>query len=161
MGKGIPAYDGVQSPWQLAVRQFMIDVKELELPRQPVIPSYEVQGLCKSLIQEEAKELYDAMAVGDIIEVADAIADLLYVTLYTANACGIWIEPIFREVQRSNMTKKGGPKREDGKQLKPSTYEPPNLQPILERQIYDPISYIENNKPVGWLNHDSKSIVND
>lgn len=128
---------------QRDVAQFMREVKGLYVPGHPWVPLQAVSNLCLSLIFEEAKELdkaaYDLNhSVGypeDFVQVADALADLIYVVLYTANAYGIDLEPVWQEVQRSNMTKKGGPKRADGKQLKGPDYSPPNLLPIIEHQI--------------------------
>lgn len=64
---------------------------------------------------------------------ADALGDLLYVVFGAAVTFGIDMGPIFDEIHRSNMTKIGGPVRPDGKRLKPATYEPPNLKPLLAR----------------------------
>lgn len=121
--------------WQQDVATFMTEIKGLELPERPSIPNDDIRSLCMALIDEESDELYHAGLAQDLVEVADAIADLLYVTLYTANAYGLDMAPIFAEVQRSNMTKKGGAKREDGKQLKGPGYEPPNLKTIVESQL--------------------------
>ena len=49
-------------------------------------------------------------------------------------SCGIDIEPVFREVHRSNMTKVGGYKREDGKWVKPDTYSPARIDEVLAAQ---------------------------
>jgi predicted HAD superfamily Cof-like phosphohydrolase len=57
------------------------------------------------LIREEADEYKGAAIEGDLVEVADGLADLLYVVLGTCVAHGIDIQPIFDEVHRSNMTK--------------------------------------------------------
>lgn len=70
-------------------------------------------------------------SVGDIVEVADGIADLIYVALGAAIAFGIDIDPIFEEVHRTNMEKVGGRTRDDGKILKPEGWEPPRILPIL------------------------------
>lgn len=120
--------------WQHQVATFMREVKGLDLPTKPMYPNYLVIDLCKALMQEELGELTTAMDEGRLVEVADGIADLLYVTLYTANAYGLIVEPIFAEVQRSNMTKKGGPIRSDGKQLKGTSYSPPNIEALVQAQ---------------------------
>lgn len=90
------------------------------------------------LIQEEAGEFVDALFFHgkepDFIAAIDAMADLLYVVYGAAVTFGIDLDPFFAEVHRSNMTKVGGPARADGKRLKPDTYEPPNLLPILNAQ---------------------------
>jgi predicted HAD superfamily Cof-like phosphohydrolase len=86
------------------------------------------------LIHEEFEELKDAMAQGDLAAVAKEMADLLYVVYGTAVSYGINMSPVFQEVHRSNMTKVGGHKREDGKWVKPATYSPAQITPILVRQ---------------------------
>jgi len=86
------------------------------------------------LIQEEFEELRDAMASEDLTSIAKEMADLLYVVYGTAVSYGIDMEPVFREVHRSNMSKVGGYKREDGKWIKPSTYSPACIAPILAGQ---------------------------
>lgn len=70
---------------------------------------------------------------GNIVETADGIADLLYVTLGTANATGINIKPIFDEVHRSNMSKFiDGQIGEDGKWKKGPSFRPPDIAPLIE-----------------------------
>lgn len=124
--------------WQQDVATFMREVKGLEVPRSPVTNQAPlIRGLCKALMQEELAELCQAIDEQNLVETADGIADLIYVALYTACSYGINMAPIWDEVQASNMTKKGGPKREDGKQLKGPEFRPPNLAPILEEQLND------------------------
>jgi predicted HAD superfamily Cof-like phosphohydrolase len=101
----------------------------------PVRMGLAVHALRCELIREELEELEDAF--GSITKTADAIADLLYVVYGTAVSAGIDIEPIFAEVHRSNMTKVGGHKREDGKWIKPDTYSPANIKLILDSQKKD------------------------
>lgn len=128
---------------QAHVRLFMTEVKNLALPEYPDIPVTPTRNLCAALIREEALETAlalarapDALEAMDVlVEVADGLADLIYVCLYTANAYGIDMEPVWNEVQRTNMAKKGGPIREDGKAMKPTGWEPPNIKAILEAQI--------------------------
>ncbi|MEC4681184.1 MAG: hypothetical protein VST67_10880, partial [Nitrospirota bacterium] len=70
----------------------------------------------------------------DLPAMAKELADLLYVVYGTAVSLGIDLEPVFKEVHRSNMSKVGGYKREDGKWVKPPTYSPASLEDILETQ---------------------------
>ncbi|MBK9307479.1 MAG: hypothetical protein IPM58_10425 [Nitrospira sp.] len=86
------------------------------------------------LIQEEFDELTEAMATENLAAVAKELADLLYVTYGTAVSYGIDMEPVFQEVHRSNLSKVGGYKRADGKWVKPPTYSPADINPILEAQ---------------------------
>jgi predicted HAD superfamily Cof-like phosphohydrolase len=106
-----------------------------QCPVSPVLPAGPIQELRYNLINEELQELSLAFIEGDLVEVADAIGDLLVVVLGTAVACGINISPIFDEIHRSNMTKFiDGHRREDGKWIKGPSYEPANLQPLLAMQ---------------------------
>jgi predicted HAD superfamily Cof-like phosphohydrolase len=90
--------------------------------------------LRERLIQEEFDELKQAMANEDLPAIAKELADLLYVVYGTAVSYGIDMEPIFREVHRSNMSKVGGYKREDGKWVKPASYSPAAVAPIVAEQ---------------------------
>jgi predicted HAD superfamily Cof-like phosphohydrolase len=94
----------------------------------------ETKRLRVRLIEEEFDELKEAMAGGDLAAVAKEMADLLYVVYGTAVSYGIDMDPVFREVHRSNMSKVGGYKREDGKWVKPATYSPARIEPILAEQ---------------------------
>ncbi|MDH4084498.1 MAG: hypothetical protein OEV99_12770 [Nitrospira sp.] len=94
----------------------------------------ETKRLRVRLIQEEFDELKEAMAAGNLAAVAKEMADLLYVTYGTAVSYGIDMGPVFQEVHRSNLSKVGGYKRADGKWVKPPTYSPAHIDPILEAQ---------------------------
>ena len=118
---------------QQAVQQFH-EAFGATIANAPTLPSEADKILRMKLIDEEVTELHDAFEDEDLVEVADAIGDLLYVVLGTAVTCGIDIEPVFEEIHRSNMTKRGGHKSETGKWIKPSTYEPAVIAPILDRQ---------------------------
>lgn len=97
-----------------------------------------VQSLRLDLIQEELDELNDAMLDRNIVEVADALADLLYVVYGTAVVFGIDMEPIVQEVHRSNMSKialDGSVEYDErGKVMKPDTFEEPQLRGLLRQQ---------------------------
>jgi len=103
--------------------------------------------LRERLIQEEFDELKEAMKAGDLPAIAKELADLLHVVYGTAVSYGIDVAPVFREVQRSNMSKVGGYKREDGKWVKPPTYSPARVAPILESQQKRPASGRTKNRP--------------
>ena len=110
-------------------RMFDILVSERPVPLDEGTKALRIR-----LIQEEFEELKEAMTQDDLPSVAKEMADLLYVVYGTAVSCGIDMEDIFREVHRSNMSKVGGYKREDGKWVKPPTYSPAKIAPILEAQ---------------------------
>src|SRR5207249_9760309 len=100
----------------------------------PTTPDEATRSLRVRLIQEEFEELKVALGQQDLAAVANELADLLYVVYGTAVSCGIDLERVFREVHRSNMSKVGGHKRADGKWVRPPTYSPACLQPILALQ---------------------------
>jgi predicted HAD superfamily Cof-like phosphohydrolase len=92
-----------------------------------------------NLIKEENEEYLEACKNADIVEIADALGDQLYILFGTILRHGLQhkIEEVFDEIQRSNMSKldeKGQPiYREDGKILKSNLYFKPNIKEILER----------------------------
>lgn len=107
----------------------------VSIAKVPRIPGRSVCDLRLELIHSELLELQHAFDRADIIETADALADLMYVVLGAGVTCGIDLEPVFDEVHRSNMTKMpadGVPiRRGDGEILKPPTWEPPVISTIL------------------------------
>lgn len=96
-------------------------------------PAIRRPELRAELIREESKELRKAIERGDLVEAIDGMCDLIFVTLGTAVEFGIDLEPFWDEVCVSNMAKKGGGKRADGKQLKPKNWQPPDIKGILEK----------------------------
>lgn len=114
---------------------------DIHVSAAPSIPDEPTQILRKRLIQEEFEELQEAMQEKDLPSIAKELADLLYVVYGTAVSLGIDMEPVFREVHRSNMSKVGGYKREDGKWVKPPTYSPASLDKILEGQTVSPENF--------------------
>lgn len=92
-----------------------------------------------NLLKEENEEYLEACKNGDIVEIADALGDQLYILFGTILRHGLQhkIEEVFDEIQRSNMSKldeKGDPIfREDGKILKSNLYFKPNIKSILDK----------------------------
>ena len=84
-----------------------------EIKNRPSFSTEKINQLRISLIQEELDELKEAMANNNLLEVADALTDLLYVTYGAGHAFGIDLDKCFNEVQNSNMSKLG----EDGKPI--------------------------------------------
>lgn len=107
---------------------------EIVVQEAPALIDDRTRALRVRLIQEEFEELKEAMSKHDLAGIAKEMADLLYVVYGTAVSYGIDMDPVFREVHRSNMSKVGGYKREDGKWVKPATYSPAAIQPILAEQ---------------------------
>jgi predicted HAD superfamily Cof-like phosphohydrolase len=102
-----------------------------EVLDKPQFPDVDVVALRYELIKEELEELFEAMGEKDLVEVADALTDILYVTYGAGHAFGIDLDACFDEVQRSNMSKLGADGkpmyREDGKILKGPNYSEPDL----------------------------------
>lgn len=107
---------------------------EIAVEASPTAVTEETKQLRLRLIQEEFDELKESMVDGHLPSIAKEMADLLYVVYGTAVSYGIDMEPVFREVHRSNMSKVGGYKRADGKWMKPPTYSPAQIEPILDGQ---------------------------
>ena len=107
---------------------------DIVVAASPGTPDSATRRLRERLIQEEFDELKEALERADEVLIAKELADLLYVVYGTAVSCGIDMEPVFREVHRSNMSKHGGYKRDDGKWVKPPTYSPASIEPILTAQ---------------------------
>lgn len=87
------------------------------------------------LVKEEFKELLDGFELKDIVEVADACADLKWVIEGLEHSLGIPQQKVWDEVNASNLSKTVDGKlllREDGKVLKPDSYFPPNIKRIID-----------------------------
>ena len=84
-----------------------------EVKNKPSFSTDKINKLRLDLIKEELSELTDAMNNKDLLEVADALTDILYVTYGAGHAFGIDLDKCFDEVQNSNMSKLG----EDGKPI--------------------------------------------
>ena len=113
------------------VREFMTTFGQ-EVKKTPELPDEETRKLRLELIAEELEELWDAIEDKDLVAIADALTDILYVTYGAGHAFGIDLDECFREVQRSNMSKLGEDGkpiyREDGKVLKGPNYSEPDLK---------------------------------
>ena len=95
-----------------------------------------INALRVSLIKEELDELIEAMNKKDLVEVADALTDILYVTYGAGHAFGINLDDCFEEVQNSNMSKldKDGKPiyNENGKVMKGPNYFKPDLSKFIK-----------------------------
>ena len=102
-----------------------------EVKAKPSFSTEKINSLRYELIKEELEELKIAMENNDILEVADALTDILYVTYGAGHAFGIDLDKCFEEVQNSNMSKldKDGKPiyNELGKVMKGPKYFKPNL----------------------------------
>ena len=107
-----------------------------EVKSRPSLSTDKINKLRLNLIQEELDELKEALDKKDIVEIADALTDILYVTYGAGHAFGINLDICFDEVQNSNMSKldeKGKPiYNEFGKVMKGPNYFKPNLKKYLK-----------------------------
>ena len=132
------AYRELKEKYYKPVGNWYRDVKAFHekfgcyIASKPGFPSAEVTKLRTDLFLEEVKELTEAMKREDIVETADAFADLIYVTVGWALACGIPLDKVWEEVQKSNMLKDGGATRADGKILKPEGWVAPDIKSIID-----------------------------
>jgi predicted HAD superfamily Cof-like phosphohydrolase len=122
-----------------AVAEFH-DAFGIESANAPVVSLPEQTVLLRhNLMKEENEEYLEAAQNKDLVEVADALGDMLYILCGTILSHGMQhkITEVFNEIQRSNMSKLGSDGkpiyREDGKVLKGPNYFKPNIASILEK----------------------------
>ena len=113
------------------MKTFGQDIKD-----KPSLSSDKINKLRISLIKEELDELAEAINNKDLLEVADALTDILYVTYGAGHAFGINLDKCFEEVQNSNMSKlddNGKPiYNESGKVMKGPKYFKPDLNKLIK-----------------------------
>jgi len=122
-----------------AVQQFH-EAFKLGIKQEPTANLGEAKNKLRyNLMAEENDEYFEAAQNDDLVEVADALGDMLYILCGTILEHGMQykIEEVFNEIQRSNMSKLGADGkpiyREDGKVLKGPSYFKPNIKEILEK----------------------------
>ena len=141
-------------------------------PEQPKMLKKTRARLRQVLLEEEVRELSEA---NNLLDVADAICDIMFITLGTAHEYGLTdrLEILFDEVTRSNMSKIDRVTgkaifREDGKILKPESYSEPKLRPIIERnfklykdsEVMKEIAAVEKKLTENRIKHKIKSKLN-
>ena len=106
-----------------------------EVKERATFPENKIVQLRIDLIEEELNELKEAVKNNDIVEVADALTDILYVTYGAGHAFGINLDKCFEEVQNSNMSKLGPDGKpiynEQGKVMKGPDYFKPDLNKFV------------------------------
>ena len=107
-----------------------------EVKNKPSFSSDKINSLRYDLIKEELEEFKVAMENKDLLEVADALTDILYVTYGAGHAFGINLDKCFEEVQSSNMSKLGEDNKpiynDSGKVLKGPKYFKPDLTKFVK-----------------------------
>jgi len=110
-------------------------------PKKPLVPSTDVIKLRETLITEEYKETMEAFQKlkhsdakkEQLANLMHELADLLYVCYGTFVDFGVDADKVFAEIHRVNMLKLSGPKRADGKQLKPEGWQPANILAVIDK----------------------------
>ena len=117
------------------VKKFMETFGQ-EVKSSPSFSSEKINKLRYNLIKEELDEFKEALDNNDLLEVADALTDILYVTYGAGHAFGIDLDACFQEVQSSNMSKLGENGKpifnNEGKVMKGPNYFKPNLSKFIK-----------------------------
>ena len=107
-----------------------------EVKSKPSFSSDKINKLRYNLIKEELDEFKQALDNNDLLEVADALTDILYVTYGAGHAFGINLDACFEEVQNSNMSKLGNDGKpiynDQGKVMKGQNYFKPDLSKFIK-----------------------------
>jgi len=107
-----------------------------EVKSKPSFSTEKINDLRYNLIKEELEELKQALDNKDLLEVADALTDILYVTYGAGHAFGLDLDKCFEEVQNSNMSKLGEDRRpiynDVGKVMKGPNYYKPDLSKFVK-----------------------------
>lgn len=112
------------------VKKFHI-ILGLPIGEQPKNISRHAFARRTRLINEELSEYCKAVSEDDIVEIADALGDLLYVVFGAAIEHGLPMDKIFEQIQQSNTSKKDGHFDKTGKWIKPDNYKPVDLSWVL------------------------------
>ena len=117
------------------VKKFMETFGQ-EVKSSPSFSSEKINKLRYNLIKEELDEFKQALENNDLLEVADALTDILYVTYGAGHAFGIDLDACFDEVQNSNMSKLGSDGKpiynDQGKVMKGPNYYKPDLSKFIK-----------------------------
>lgn len=107
----------------------------LPVPLSPILP--DPNGNDVEMVTEEYEELIEAIACGDMVKIADGIADSIWVLCALAIACGLPLPAIWQEVYKTNMAKLGPDGKpifnSSGKYIKPPGWVGPDIEGILRR----------------------------
>ena len=132
----LKSHDLYKSLHSLEDVKIFMDTYGQEVKTKPSFSTDKINKLRLDLIKEELTELTEAMNNKDLLEVADALTDILYVTYGAGHAFGIDLDKCFNEVQDSNMSKLGHDGKpiynQTGKVMKGPNYFKPDLSKFLK-----------------------------
>lgn len=109
---------------------------QLPRPEEPTLDWDKLNDYSLDLVLEEYEELREAVLDRSAPGMVHELVDLLYVVYGVAITAGIDLEPFWEEIHRVNMEKAHGPKRKDGKQLRPVDWEPADIEGLYKK-IYE------------------------
>lgn len=114
-------------------------------PQRPQVPNAPLLSLRLTLLREEMQEVeaefqhlnahLDTATPADLAPLAHELADLLYVTYGALGALGVDADAMFAEVHRANLSKTSGPRRNDGKQLKPEGWQKADVLKVILGEV--------------------------
>ncbi len=118
-----------------------------DVPDRPAVPDLETFELRETLLREEFEEVLaqfaevrartsvgGAIGLAELAPLAHELVDLLYVTYGALVAFGVSADRVFREVHGANLAKASGPRRDDGKQMKPKNWRAADVVGVLRSQ---------------------------
>ena len=108
--------------------------------KKPSVPSEAEKGLRKTLVLEEMGEFLEALDGNNLVDLADAVGDCIYVLIGTAISYGIDLMSVWEAIHRANMEKPIGKLRGDGKIIKPENWPHPNIKSVLFGQKEETIN---------------------
>jgi len=115
-------------------------------PNKPALPPDKEMSFRLSLVEEEFEELKEAIEEKDLVEIVDALVDIIYVCVGTLVSCGVNLTPIWNEVQDTNIKKEGGDYYKGEKLLKPEGWIPPRIKELLKEQGWEREENIVNSE---------------
>lgn len=121
---------------QLDVDRWHEDVLGVEMPEDPCLPAD--IGQRSTLLSEEVAEALEALADRDLPQIIKEHLDVIWTALRTLSGCGVAVEPFWRQLLASNMSKAGAGFDANGKWQKGSNYVPPDIEGELRRQGWEP-----------------------
>lgn len=104
-------------------------------PEVPVVPEVRILEFRIKLIEEETRELVEAIRARKLGPIIQECVDLVYVVLGTLVVCGVRIKPFFKAVHAANMEKEANPA--GGKPIKPSGWVKPNCEDLIKGPVFD------------------------
>ena len=121
IGSPLPIKPSLPTPGTIALRQKLVDEEYAEV----------TAAFQEIIVAQEAGE------TPDVSQLMHELADLLYVVYGAMWGFGVDPDPVFAEIHRANLSKAGGPRRADGKLLKPPNWKPADVASVIKQMGYE------------------------